>query len=234
MQPTTNDRPVKIRPQPPHDMNAQYKRVDKLFEKVKPLIYHTPTEKYIISRGLAPVLGWVLPFLGGAYFKRKDDTFCYAMVAGFCDAAGRLTTLQYTTLDEDGRKKTYSAQAGSRMLLPHARCPQGGAVPLAPLAGEVMGIAEGVETALSATMLFGVPTWATLGAVHLPGFIPPPTIKKLIIFADQDGAGERAALGLRDNLCGKVEIQIRFPEGHYGDWNDVLRAEGQSGITDEI
>ena len=70
----------------------------------------------------------------------------------------------------------------------------GPTIRLAP-AAPTMGIAEGIETALSATKLFGVPVWSVMSDYGMATFEPPPEVQHLIIFADHDehGAGQRAA-----------------------------------------
>ena len=86
-------------------------------------------------------------------------------------------------------------------------------------AGPVMGIAEGIETALSAARLFKTPTWSVICAHGIETFEPPPECRRLIIFADHDrhGAGERAARSLQLS----IPTEIRLP-AQPGDWNDVL------------
>ena len=77
----------------------------------------------------------------------------------------------------------------------------GAAIRLAP-AGEVLGVAEGLETALAASALSGMPVWACLSATLLRRFEPPSGVRLLTIWVDKDrsGTGERAAAALRDRL----------------------------------
>ena len=51
--------------------------------------------------------------------------------------------------------------------------PGDGAVRLTEPTGEELGLAEGVITALSATQLFGIPCWATLGQQAIERGAPP-------------------------------------------------------------
>lgn len=98
----------------------------------------------------------------------------------------------------------------------------GGAVRLCP-AAEEMGIAEGIETALSATALFKVPTWAALTAGGMESFVPPPECKHLTIFADNDASytGHAAAYSLAKRLTRQgIECLVMIPDR--GDWNDAL------------
>jgi putative DNA primase/helicase len=109
-----------------------------------------------------------------------------------------------------------------------ARVPAGGAVRLAP-AAELMGVATGVETTLSAMQKHGFPCWATLSDVGLLKFEPPPECRSLIVFADADEsfAGQLAAVSLAHVLARRVGFKVRFclPPGELKDWNDVVRAE---------
>jgi putative DNA primase/helicase len=42
---------------------------------------------------------------------------------------------------------------------------------------DVLGIAEGIETALSASILFNVPVWAALTEGLLQEWVPPPDVR---------------------------------------------------------
>lgn len=104
----------------------------------------------------------------------------------------------------------------------------GGAVRLFPAAPE-MGVAEGIETAIAASMLFKTPVWAAANANCLAEFVPPPECEHLTVFADNDKSftGQQAAYSLAKRLarCG-VECTVVLPEA--GDWNDVLARRNES------
>ena len=91
---------------------------------------------------------------------------------------------------------------------------------------EHLGIAEGIETALSASLLHKVPTWAAISATMMKSFEPPPVCKKLTIFADNDAnyVGQAAAFELARRLVTtrQIQVQVMVPE-RIGDWNDVLQ-----------
>ena len=95
-------------------------------------------------------------------------------------------------------------------------------------------IAEGVETTLSAMLLFqergrGLAGIAALSAVGVQYLQLPRSIKRVIIAADnddnKDGIGERVARALRYRLWsqGKI-VSIAVPPKPGQDWNDVLGA----------
>jgi putative DNA primase/helicase len=99
-----------------------------------------------------------------------------------------------------------------------------GAVRLAA-AGEVLGLAEGVETALSAQQIAGVPVWAALGSERLPLVRIPDTVRELHVFADNDEPGRRGADKTADRWARRaVVVKLRFPPEGFDDWNDFLQA----------
>lgn len=100
-----------------------------------------------------------------------------------------------------------------------------GAVRLAPAAAGRLGLAEGIESALSAMQLFGVPCWATLGNERFGLVAIPESVRELHLFIDHDAGGElaeRRALKAY-SAPGRV-IQPRAPASTGFDWNDELKA----------
>ena len=64
-----------------------------------------------------------------------------------------------------------------------------GAVRLAFPRGGRLGLAEGIETALSAMQLFGIPCWATLGNERFGLVTIPESVRELHLFVDNDAGG---------------------------------------------
>ncbi len=87
-----------------------------------------------------------------------------------------------------------------------------------------MGVAEGVETAIAASMLFDIPVWAALNTSLLKAFEPPELCEELVIFADNDEnfAGHAAAYALAHAQSGRVLIDVCMPGAPGEDWCDVL------------
>jgi putative DNA primase/helicase len=144
------------------------------------------------------------------------------MVAMMTDPTGKPSTLHRTYLTEDGRKANLAAV---RRMMP-GTIAKGSAVRLAPYTG-VLGIAEGIETALSATALTGVPCWAALTEGLLASWQWPEDCDRIVIFGDNDenyvGQSAAYALARRIGLGSKILVEVRIPEIAGCDWNDVLR-----------
>lgn len=148
-----------------------------------------------------------------------------ALVAPVRDLPGELVTVHVTYL-QDGQKL---AGREPRKLLSGMVGRVGCAVRLLPLDGDTLGVAEGIETALSASMLNdNVPVWAALNTSLLAKFAPPPEVHRLLVFADRDAAGMEAAWRLRDQIDRRCRVELRLPPAPHSDWNDALCAEVRS------
>lgn len=100
----------------------------------------------------------------------------------------------------------------------------GGAIRLFP-PGEHMGIAEGIETAIAAHMLTGLPVWAAANANGVEKFVPPPECKRLTVFGDSDESftGQAAAFVLAKRAArAGFRCDVSIPP-ETGDWNDELQ-----------
>ena len=99
----------------------------------------------------------------------------------------------------------------------------GAAVRTSPVC-ERIGIAEGLETALCAGKLFGLPVWAGISAAGLQGFEPPAGVKSVLVCGDNDPkyAGQNAAFALAKRLWSRgIAAEVRIPETPGDDWADV-------------
>ena len=148
------------------------------------------------------------------------------MLAAVRDDSG-LVAVHRTFLD--------SAQAGLAVL-PHPKRALGrlgeGAVRILPPRDGLLGWAEGIETAMSATLLTGIPCWALLGTGRFARVALPAAVTRLVLFLDHDSAGRRAeALVRQAGHCGGVTLDVRYPPRPGSDWNDVL-VEQRPGADD--
>jgi putative DNA primase/helicase len=98
--------------------------------------------------------------------------------------------------------------------------PGTGAVRLAP-AGPVLGLAEGLETALSAMDILGFPVWAVLGNERFGIVSIPAVVERLIILRDPDKGGERASELAENQSRDGLSIETLLPPGKGRDWNAV-------------
>jgi len=149
-----------------------------------------------------------------------SGTMYPAMVAAFVDVHGELAGIQRTFLTPDGRKANLDPARWNTGALP-----DGGAVRLAPY-DKVLGIAEGVETALAATRLFGLPVWAALTENRVEVWEPPEGVNEIVVFGDCDGnfVGQSAAYSLARRLSRDKTrtVQVMIPPEVGKDWNDEL------------
>ena len=90
-------------------------------------------------------------------------------------------------------------------------------------AGEALGLAEGVETGLSAMKLFDVPVWCVLGAARMHSVFVPDNVRELHLFADADEAGQ-AAVERALEVHRRRRVMVHRPLSPGEDFNDALRA----------
>jgi putative DNA primase/helicase len=164
---------------------------------------------YLVSRGL-----WPLP---PSCALKAHPTVEYwhdgrrvgrypALVADVVDIAGELVTCHVTYLHGGKKLEGYPPRKIWGQMTGRAGC----AVRLMP-AGDVLGIAEGIETALSAAVLENVPVWAATNTSLLPKFTPPPGVTTLRVYGDRDEPGITAAQKLRDRLQDRLRVEICLP-----------------------
>ncbi|MEE8531285.1 MAG: toprim domain-containing protein, partial [Hyphomicrobium sp.] len=78
------------------------------------------------------------------------------------------------------------------------------------------------ETALSVMQAISIPTWAALSTSGLKALLLPPSVREVIVLADGDEPGEKAAQDAAQRFVQqgrKVRI-ARPPEGK--DFNDLV------------
>ena len=176
----------------------------------------TPVERYLESRGL-PAESPELRFHPRTpHGPRPLTRFRPAMIAAIRDASG-IVAIHRTFLD---------SRRGRLAPMEEPRCGLGrfgaGAVRLGGLATK-LGLAEGIETALSASVLFRLPCWATLGTERFRLVALPPEVEELVLFLDNDSGGRRAEALAREAFA-HLPIETHRPRRADADWNDVLRA----------
>ena len=160
--------------------------------------------------------------------QRHAGRIFQALYSLATDDKGELCYLHQTLLDGerkanigDSAKRLKSLQEDS--YLDHARSV---AIRMFPVSS-TLGIAEGIETALSCYQIYGVNTWATINSTFMKKFRVPAGVKHLIVFADMDehsATGQAAAFECAHaNLLAKndlVSVSVRWPD--HNDFNDML------------
>ncbi|BBC73224.1 virulence-associated protein E [Altererythrobacter sp. B11] len=191
------------------------------------LLIGTPAEIYLRRRRIA-LLPRALRFHPRTPLGQGDDVeFRPAMIAALHDGGlhdeGRFIAIQRTFFDRDDARRARDL-ADPRMTLGR---PERAAVMLST-ATSILGLAEGVETAISAMILFGIPVWATLGSERLHQIAIPDRVRRLILFPDNDIAGEiGVAHAFESYAMPGRDIDTEFPPPGFKDWNDVLRVGGE-------
>lgn len=143
----------------------------------------------------------------------------YAMVAKVTAPDGRGATLHRTFLTPQGRK---ADMAQPRAVMP-GTIPDGSAIRLA-MHGEVLGIAEGIETAQKASERFSVPVWAAINSTMLAKWTPPEGVTRVMIFGDNDTkfGGQAATFALAHRLAVKgIAVEPHIPPETGRDWADA-------------
>lgn len=178
----------------------------------------TIVETYLRARGLTLPIPPTLRFAVLRHGPSGRDL--PAMVAAVQRGLGRdVIAVHRTFLAPDGSGK-------ANVLDPKLSYGpiRGGAIRLAS-PGEMLLVAEGIETALSALQETGIPSWAAISASNMANVVLPalPLAREVIIAADNDAVGmfwARRAAARWTQEGRRVRIAVP-PEG--SDLNDALR-----------
>jgi putative DNA primase/helicase len=192
-------------------------RAREIWDEARP-ITGGPAARYLLSRGLATFPASLRYHPRTPFGRGRTARYRPAIVAAVAEPR-RFTGLQRLFIEPDGSSLATDLEKPKWGL---AR-PLGGAVQLAP-AGPVLGLAEGVETAMSAAFLLGIPVWAALGGERLHQILIPSVVRRLILLPDSDRAGRiavpRAQAAYAD--CA-FDLGLEWPWANQNDWNDVLQ-----------
>jgi hypothetical protein len=156
--------------------------------------------------------------------------FYPAIVAKIFGFDGSLVGFHRIYLDKDLGEKADVPEA--KLLVPplykEGYANQGCVIPLAD-AGEVLGICEGIETALCINEMKH-PCWSLVDAYKLPNFKPPQGVKVLNVFGDLDKSmtGQNVLIKLFNNLKEtrpEIKVNLLLPPSKLWD-----KAENPKGI----
>lgn len=196
-------------------------RIRTLWKEARP-VTDMPVSAYIATRGFSgphPALRYHerVPLGRGA-----DVRFRPALLAAVEADAG-IIALERLFLDPRTGLPASDLDPPKLML----GRPHGGTVRFGA-ATDVLGLAEGWETAWSAHLLLGLPVWAALGADRFPLVTVPERIERLFLLHDNDlsgrrGAGRATQAHARDGRS----IEPLPPPRGFNDWNDLHRTKGR-------
>lgn len=194
-----------------------------LYRSSSPVVAGDLADVYLTSRGVGEmVYPEALRFSPAIRDGEGGVRPCMLALVGV-PGAPRFASIHRTFLRGDGKAK--AEIAAPRKLAPGS-IPPGACVQLAEyVPGGPLGIAEGIETALSASALHRMPVWAALNTSILAKWSPPEGCSDVVVFADHDAsfAGQAAAFTLAHRLAAKnVGVEVMLPDRVGEDWNDVL------------
>lgn len=205
----------------------------KLWSECQPLQPGDPVTLYLKRRGLGglwPLPGCLRLHRALPYWQEGREFGRFpAMVGPVVAPDGRTVALHRTYLSADGRK----AEVSTVKKLTGAAGPLAGAsIPLGKVQGGLIGISEGIETALAAWAGSGVPTVAAYCAGGLAGWQWPAGARRIVVFADHDRAGLEAADTLRARAArAGLRCEIHSPSEPGQDWADVWQ-QGQAPVIE--
>jgi len=206
-----------------------------------------PARRYFANRGITNVdyrkidskMIRFVPLLD--YFEEDENTGKYrstgkfpAIVTMVCDSNGCPSTIHRTYLTPEGTKAPVQS---AKKMMRHCADNLFGAMQIAVLGkSKVLGVTEGIETALAVMSAFNIPVWPTGNAYLLENFVPPKWVD-VVIYADKDlpskqhpeGHGQSSAKLLLKRLWSegtKASVKIPdndIPQGMKSvDWLDVV------------
>lgn len=166
----------------------------------------TMAEAYLLSRGLSPPWPIHLRFVDHLRATKADEGFLPAMIARVTGPFGEGVNVHRTFL-KDGARAYRAMMPGS--------VPTGSAIRLSERATH-MGIAEGIETALRASLRFNVPVWAAIDADKMHQWEPPADVECVEIFGDHDRSftGQAVSFGMARRLTNRktpIKCIVRIP-----------------------
>ncbi|HRY14342.1 MAG TPA: toprim domain-containing protein [Candidatus Competibacteraceae bacterium] len=224
-------RPVATATVAPHDTDKARTRFNALWSATVALDHSRaePARRYLQQRGLTDLLSdlphsWRFhPNLD--YWHSREGHFesrgrFPALIAKIQAENGTPMGLHQTYLTAEGGKAAVPEPRKARSLYKGAL--RGAAIRLYP-AQDRLALAEGIETALSLRVVWPeYPVWSCINASGLAGVQVPSGVAEVLIIADADTTGQRAAERLADRLTFEGRTaRILMPD--LGDLNDYFQ-----------
>lgn len=212
-----------VQPEQSKDEQTEAKKIAalrKTWEESKPVTKGDPVWNYLKSRGvITTFVPSVIRYHPALTYRNGNVTTKHpAMVAAVTYPDQKCASIHRTYLTLDGKKANVESP---KKLMP-GRTLKGVSIKLGK-PDDVLGVAEGIETALAAMMRFGFPVWSCVSSSILAGFEPPKEVRKIVVFSDNDHkfGGQAAAYSLAHRLAvSGYEVEVRVPTVEGTDWAD--------------
>ncbi|EEI9681193.1 DNA primase [Salmonella enterica] len=213
-------RPVTERP--PSKIMSDRQKVSRKFSRLSEL-RKTSGEAYLQRRGILELPDEGIRFCDKQTCNGREYQALYSLAT---DDKGALCYLHRTLLDGD-RKADVVAAKKLMALQESSYLEYAGSVAIRMFPpAATLGIAEGIETALSCRQIYRCNVWSVMNTSFMEKFIAPHGVNHLVIFADNDphGAGLTAAFKCgKNNILSRNDVEkvsIRWPD--LPDFNDML------------
>jgi putative DNA primase/helicase len=197
----------------------QRERMQEQWKQAKPIADVSPVAKYLRARLGGGALRYDFLKEAASVFHPTDGQSYPAMIAKIAGHHDRAVNIHITYLTRDGAK---AAVSPSKRVMA-GKLPDGCAIRLLP-AAEIMGVAEGIETALAASLLFDIPVWACVNGSMLAKWKPPGEAHEIVVFGDNDlnftGQAKAYELANRLEVQFKRRAKVMIPPKGGTDWND--------------
>jgi hypothetical protein len=186
---------------------------------------HSLARAYFEGRGLdVPDEVWPqIRFEPACYFDRTKARHPAVLLPFRSIATGEIIGVHKIALNADG--SAFRIPDGGKLKVSGGSI-IGAAIMLQPLAGnDALCVCEGAETGLGIIMGgWGAPVWALSGASFLARFEPVAGVRRLVIGADNDRVGRKAAHACMRcwQRAGRF-IEIRWPDRKDEDFADEYR-----------
>jgi putative DNA primase/helicase len=225
-----------------------WKRMEKIWNEARAVADGDPVDRYLRARlpGLQSIPREIRTHPALDYWDAPANegdspvhagTFPAMLVRGF-DAEGNWVQLHKTHVTSEGRKAPVAHPKKTCVGL----SANSFAFRLGEPEGDTLGLSEGIETALAASLLSGMVVWPCHSSSVLPNFILPeylrPRVRRIVIYADSDRAkqGKRAgsvaaaALARRLRKAGLNSTIVRAGKVDT-DMADLVERGGPSGLS---
>jgi len=178
----------------------------------------TPADAYLRGRGIDIAIPDCFRFARLRLGRRDPMPALVALIAGPDD---KPCGIQRTFLTKAGRKADLP-DGKVKFSLGRVKC---GAIRLTPGASELI-LCEGAEDGLSLVQMFGRGVWVAGGTAMLPAMVLPDGVRSVVIAADNDKAGAKAA----DDAAAAFsrdgrKVRIIRPMPGCKDFNEELQKE---------